>query len=341
MALVLRSRPRRAALAVLLSSCCATAPVARADSGPGARALAGPLPWQEPAPVARLFLQLPFEAPEVVPARTLELELRLLYSNSLLVAGNERLVLDVHVETAQPSLFLRYGLARGIEAQLAVPFLVDSGGFLDQPIEIVEGWFGFSNPQRRGRPRDVARYVLARRGGGGIARRGSGAGVGDVWAGIKVSLAGHGEGGELAVRAALKLPTGQLPYGSEELDLGGSIFAGFGWTSTAVRLQLDLLIPTSELPVVHLATHPYGALSLGLTRRLGDRVALQLQASGHLSPLAGTGLDQLDAATAYVVGGATIALSSRVELGAGIVENVFSPYRGADITFLAGLRSRF
>ncbi|HEX8908659.1 MAG TPA: DUF3187 family protein [Anaeromyxobacteraceae bacterium] len=340
MALLLRIRPRRAALAALLSSCWASVPAALADAGPGAQAVAGPLPWQEPAPVARLFLQLPFEAPEVVPARALELEVRLLYSNSLLVAEDEKLALDIHVETAQPTVFLRYGLAPGVEAQLAVPFVVDYGGFLDRPIEIVEGWFDYANPQRQGRPRNVARYVLARRGGPALSREGAGAGLGDIWAGLKVSLAGQGEGAGLAARAALKLPTGRLPYGSEELDLGASVLAGFSWTSTAVRLQLDLLIPTSDLPVVHLETHPYGALSLGVTRRLGDRVALQLQASGHLSPLAGTGLDQLDDPTAYVLAGATFALSSRVDLEAGIVENVFSPYRGTDIAFLAGVRSR-
>ncbi|WP_242342437.1 hypothetical protein [Anaeromyxobacter terrae] len=327
------------AIAALAACCWAVAPRAAGDPG-GEVTVATPIPWQEPAPLARLFLQLPFEAPEVVPARQLELELRLLYSNSLLAAENERFTLDIQVETAQPTVILRQGLAQRVEAQLAIPFVVDYGGYLDRPIELVEGLVHASNPQRRGRPRNVARLELARRDGGGLSRSGPGAGLGDVWAGLKVFVAGDGRGGELALRGALKLPTGRLPYGSEELELGASVLAGFRWTSTAVRLQLDLMLPTARLPVVHVKTRPYGAANLGVTRRLGARLALQLQASGHLSPLGGTGLGQLDGSTAYVLGGATVALSSHVDLETGIAENIFSPYRGADITLVAGLRSR-
>ncbi len=323
-----------------LAPICGAVRAGAVDAPAGAAAVAPPpLAWQEPAPLARLFLQLPFEAPETLAARRLALELRLLYANSLLVAENERFTLDVHVEAAQPTLFLRRGIARGVEAQLAVPFVVDSGGFLDRAIELAERLFHASNPQRRGRPRNVARFELARRGGGEVSRDGPGAGVGDVWAGLKVSVANLGRGA-LSVRGALKLPTGRLPYGSEELDLGASVLAGFRWTASAVRLQLDLGVPTARLPEVNVTTRPYGAANLGWTLGLGERVALQVQASGHLSPLAGSGLGQVDRATAYVLGGATFALARRVELQAGIAENVFSPYRGADLTLLVGLRSR-
>lgn len=334
---------RAAALAALAAGLAAGAAAGTARAAEGAlagRAVPPPLPWQEPAPVARLFLQLPFEAPEPLPERALELGVRLLYSNSLLSGQSDRLTLDVHVETAQPTAWLRYGLAPGVEAELAVPFVADYGGFLDRPIEVVEGWFAFSNPQRQGRPRNVAHFQLTGPGGGGILRDGPGAGLGDVRAALKVKLAGAPEsGGSLAVRGAAKLPTGRLPYGSEELDLGASVLAAWCWSATAARLQLDLLVPTAGLPEVHLRTHAYGAVDLGLTHRMGERVALQLQGSGHLSPLVATGLDQLDAATAYVLAGVTVAVARAVELEAAVVENVFSPYRGADITFLLGVKS--
>ncbi len=305
----------------------------------GAASLPAPLAWQEPAPLARLFLQLPFEAPEVLRERTLEIGVRLLYSNSLLSAHNDQLTLDVHVETAQPTVWIRYGLVPGIEAQVALPFIVDYGGVLDQPIEVVEGWFAFSNPQRKGRPRNVAHFQLTRPDGSGILRDGPGSGLGDAWAALKVMVVGGaGSRGSLALRGALKLPTGKLPYGSEELDVGGSLLAGWTWTSTAVRLQLDALVPAASLPAVRIHTHVYGAIDLGITQRLSDRVALQVQASGHVSPLTGTGLDQLDASTAYVLGGVTVALASCVSADIGLVENIFSPYRGADITFLLAVK---
>src|SRR6266702_3914742 len=250
----------------------------------GEASLPAPLAWQEPAPLARLFLQLPFEAPEVLRERTLEIGVRLLYSNSLLSDRNDQLTLDVHVETAQPTVWIRYGLVPGIEAQVAIPFIVDYGGVLDRPIEVVEGWFAFSNPQRKARPRNVAHFQLTRPDGSGILRDGPGSGLGDAWAALKVMVVGGaGSRGSLALRGALKLPTGKLPYGSEELDVGGSLLAGWTWTSTAVRLQLD-------------------------------------------------------ASTAYVLGGVTVALASCVSADVGLVENIFSPYRGADITFLLAVK---
>jgi len=106
MALQLRSSRPIAILALGLFS---VASGEAADPRPDASTIPPPIPWQEPAPLTRLFLQLPFEAPEVVLPRKLEVGLRLLYSNTLLSALNEGLVLDVHVETAQPTVLLRYG----------------------------------------------------------------------------------------------------------------------------------------------------------------------------------------------------------------------------------------
>ncbi len=332
--------PSAAALvaALAIPALLASAPAA----GRAAEPLPPPIPWREPSPAARLFLQLPFESPQVLPAGTFAAGLQLLYSNSVLLGSDGALLLDVHVETAQPTVVLRRGLGHRIEAQVSVPFVVDYGGFLDRPIEVVEGWFGFTNPQRQGRPRNVARFHLARADGSGVWRDGAAAGLGDVWASLKANLAedlaGHGS---VAVRAALKLPTGRLPFGSEEVDAAASLSAAWAWSSTAVRMQLDLAIPTASLPRVHLATHAYGAAHLGVAQRLGHRVAVQLQASAHLSPLARTGLDQLDDATAYVLAGVSVALSPSASLDAAVVENVFSPYRGADVTFPLGFEARF
>jgi hypothetical protein len=329
-------------LAFLVGTWLVVVPAGAAGSRSGERAtVPAPLGWQEPAPLARLFLQLPFEAPEVSPAGTLEGGVRLLYSNSLLSARSETLTLDVQVETAQPTAWLHWGVAPGIEAQLAVPFVIDSGGFLDQPIEAVETWFRATNPQRAGRPRNVAHFQLTRPDGSGIVRDGLRSGLGDAWAGLKVKLAdGAWTGGSLAIRAALKVPTGRLPFGSEAVEVGASLLSGWNRTTHSVRLQLDLLVPTARLAVVHIDTHPYGALHLGVTRRLGDHVALHLQASGHASPLTRTGLGQLDRITAYILGGATFAVGSHVSVDVGVSENVFSPYRGADISFLVGVSAR-
>jgi hypothetical protein len=313
-----------------------------ADAADTDAVLAAPLPWREPAPLARLFLQLPFEAPEVVPAGSLTVRLDLLYSNSLLLAQNAGLALDVDVETAQPTLLFRYGLAHRVEAELGIPFIIDYGGFLDRPIEIVEGWFNAANPQRRQVPRNRRRFHLTRPDGSGITDGGPAAGLSDIWTGLKVSLPIPLEAVQVALRGAVKLPTGRLPLGSEEIDLGASLLASWSSRHTAVRLELDFVAPTEKnLPAIHIHARRYGALQLGVIQSLSDRVALLVQASRHLSPLGSTGLDQLDASTAYVLVGVKIALSRSVHLDAAVVENIFSPMRGADITFPIGVAASF
>lgn len=339
-----RSRARIGYLVAALLGGWLPAALARGDGAtPDAHRLPPPIGWREPSPVARLFLQPPFETPEVLPRGLLELEVNLLYSNSLLSARTDTLALDVQVETAQPTLSLRYGLLPGVECQLAIPLVDDHGGLLDGTIVTVEDMFGAWNEQRRGRPHRAAYFRLTRPDGSGVDRPDGGTGLGDVFGGLKVRLAGSdGDGGTLSMRGLVKFPTGRLPYGSEELDLGASLLAGWRWATRAVRLELDALVPTERLPRVHLRTHPYGAVQLGITQRMGERVGLQAQVSGHLSPLAGTGLSQLDGRTFYLLGGATFALgrdASDAAMELAVVENVFSPYRGADITFLFAYRS--
>jgi hypothetical protein len=304
-----------------------------------------PIGWREPAPFARMFLQLPFEAPEVLPTGRLEASLDLLYSNSVM-AGRSRndrgLALDVHVETAQPTVSLRYGLAPRLEVLIAVPFVADEGGFLDWPINQAEALFGAPNQDRVGRPRGRSWFELHDPAGRGVDVRGTDGGIGDVWASAKVLVAdGLGGGGSVAVRAAVKLPTGRIPYGSGEVDVGGGVLAAWGWPAVALRVALDVAVPTASLGGGLAATQPYGAATLGVTWRVGGRVALHAQWSGHGSPLTGTGLYSLDHPTSYVLLGTSVRVARGLTLQVGAVENVFSPKRGADVTFPLTLIGRF
>jgi hypothetical protein len=326
----------RALLGGLLALAALSPPARAGDAG----SPAPPLPWQEPAPVARLFLQLPFEAPEPAAEGRLEAELRLLHSNTLLLEElRPPLELAADVETTHLAALLRYGLSTGVELQLAAHLVADGGGFLDRPIEAVERWFRSANPQRVHRPRGAARYRLLRPDGSGFSRDGAGTGPGDPWLGVKwLAAAGGGGAPAVAVRAAAKIPAGRMPFGSGEADLGASLLLGWMAGAVAVRAQVDALAPTGALRTAALATRPYGAASAGLAWRTGGRTTLHAQASLHLAPLRGGGLDQLRDPTAYLVAGATVDLSPGLALEAAAAENVFSPRRGADAVVLLGLR---
>ena len=301
--------------------------------------LAAPIPWQEPGPAGRLFLQAPLEPPEPLAAGALGAELRLTWSNTLVVGLSDRARVDVDLESALTTLVVRAGVADGLEASLAVPVGADGGGVLDGFIEGVERTFASENFQRAQRPRGLTRFVLGPASGGGLSRQGAATGLGDVAAGLKW-LARREAGGwpTLALRAALEAPTGGPTFGSGTWDAGAGLLAGWSWPGAALRLSLDGALPGGR--VAGLPTRPYGAAQAGLAVRLARWLTGHLQLSAHLSPLHGTGVPQLDKPIYDAALGATAALGPRVELLVAGVENFASPRRGADAAFLVALRLR-
>jgi hypothetical protein len=303
-----------------------------------AEGLPAPLAWQEPSPVSRLFLQLPFEPPEPLPPGRLRPEVRVIYSNSLLLGATPALRLVADVETVQPTLSLAAGLGAGLEARVALPLVVDWGGLLDRPTEAVDGFFHSPLGERHSRPDDSAQWTLVRADGRGVSRTGAGAGLGDASIGLKGRLLdGGGWIPALSARAALSLPTGRPPWGAGALTPAAGLLAGWRVGSAALRLAADLAVPTARLRSMELSTRPYGTLNLGVTAPASSRLALQLQASAHSAPLRATGIDRLDRPTAYVLFGVSARLPRETVLDVGVAENVFSPYRGADISLLLAL----
>ena len=311
--------------------------------------VAEPLPWQDSAPMARMFLQLPFEAPATTPQGTLSAGVGLLNANSIIRASSPELDVDIHLETAQLTTMVRYGLSSRVELQLVVPVVIASSGFLDGPINAVESLFRARNPLRLEPRSGETRFALRRsalqgRGTGPpsatIDMTRAGAGLGDVWAGVKLLIAEQSGGWPaLAVRGALKVPTGQAPYGSGEVDVGGSLLAGWTLRPVGLWIQLDVGVPTGSLAGVPIATRPYGTVQVATAWEVLEGFSLHAQASGHTSPLGGTGLDELALPTFYVLLGSTVALTRSLDLTAGLVENVLSPGRGADFTVLLGMKA--
>jgi len=301
--------------------------------------LGAPIPWQEAGPAGRLFLQQPPDAPEPLEPGALGVELRLLYANTLVVAAGARTRVDVDLESAVSSLTVRAGLAPGLELSATLPVVADAGGVFDGFIEGVERVFRSENFQRGGRPRGLVHYELGPAAGGGLSRQGSASDVGDAWAGLKwLAWQGAGARATLALRAAVKAPTGGPTFGSGTWDVGAGVLAGWRWPSAALRLSLDGAVPGGRLAGADLATRPYGAASLGLAVRATAWLTMHGQLSTHLSPLDRTGVPQLDKPIFDAALGVAFALAPGSELLVAGVENFASPRRGADAAFLVALR---
>lgn len=301
-------------------------------------AVAPPLPFQEPSPVPRLFLQPAMDAPEGLAAGRVSGTLRLLYSNSILEGASRRHTLDIDMEEAHLLAELRWAPTDRVELRLALPVMLDWGGFLDAPIDAVERLANVSNPERLARARGRTRFLLTGP-GGAIDRSHAGGGMGDVVLGARLGIwSACGPRPAIALRAAVKVPSAALPWGSGTLDVGGGVLAGWRGERTALRLALDVTAPTAGVRIVALDTRPFASAQAALARSVSDRTTLHVQLSAHGSPIRRSGIRELDGPDAYVVAGATTRLPRRLALELGVAEGIFSPYRGTDLTLLIGAR---
>lgn len=328
------ARPGLAA-AVLLASLLAPA-AARGEPGPPAPS---PIPWQEPGPAGRLFLQQPLDRPEPLAPGATGVDVRVLYANTLVVADGARARVDVDLESALATVAVRAGVAGDVELALALPVFSDAGGVFDGFIEGVERAFDSQNYQRDGRARGLARYRLGPAGGGGLSRDGGATALGDAWAAAKwLAMPGGGLAPAVALRGAVKAPTGGPTFGSGTWDLGAGLLVAWRWPGGALRLAVDGALPTGRLARADLETRPYGTAQAGLVMGLTGWLAAHLQLSAHLSPLDRTGVPQLDKPIYDAAFGLSAALSPRAEVVLAGVENFASPRRGADAALILALR---
>jgi hypothetical protein len=327
-----RSRHPRAALAAALVAAVASAWPASARAGEAAPVI----PWQDPAPFARPFLQLPFDVPEPIPPGGVEVALGTLYGNSIVRAHRRNLDVDVSVESAQPFAFLRYGLSPGVELEAAIPGVIDYPGFLARPIKWVESFFGPVNPLRLGPPPREARFRVLRPDGTGTEWSGTRGSAGDLWVGMKASIRDQrGLAPTLSWRAAVKAPTAAPPFGSGSVELGAGILSAWTMRRTSVRATVDLTVPSGSFTSAELATRPYLSAQVGVGQRLATWASLLVQGSVHNSPLANTGVYAIEGQSWYLLAGAAIEPSRQTAVKLALVENVLHASRGADITALA------
>ncbi len=297
-----------------------------------------PVPWVEPSALVKPFLQLAFEAPGTVRPGALDVSIRTFYSSTILQGwghtGQSSLMVNVNVETAQPTAVIRYGVVEGTEVQLLVPGAIDYAGWLARPIKFVEGLFANVNPLRAGPPPREGRIQIVRYlENTGIDWVGEDGSMGDVALAVKTQVRGQdGVRPALAVRAALGLPTGRFPDGTGKLALATGATAGWTWSTRALWIEADSAIPGGTFSSMELPTRPHGAVQLGVAQRLGSALSLNLQLSAHSAALAHTGIPFVDGPTFYLLGGVTVRPARAVTIAFALVENVFATTRGADIT---------
>lgn len=297
------------------------------------------------SPIVQIFGLQPADNARIVPGGHLSTQLGVAIASNFAVdnRGVEKITLDG--ETYRTNLALRYGIGKGFEVGLDVPYVVESGGFLDGAVDGFHSAFGLGSGGRDQAPRN--RLLFTYTGRDGVERLNithANGGFGD----IRLSGAYQLHGGEptsatsVALRAAIKLPTGN----SSELHGSGS--TDFSLWLTAAH---DFKFPSSQLTV-------YGALGgMGLTDgdilpeqqrnlvgfgTLGmgwsplDWLGLKVQFDAHTPFYKNSSLKELSVCSIQTVWGFFIAFTRDtlldVAFSEDIIVNTSSPDAGINLT---------
>jgi hypothetical protein len=211
-----------------------------------------------------------------------------LASNSIVEehAALDRVVLDG--ETYRTTLSISYGLSERFTAELTLPFVAHSGGFMDSFIEDWHDLWGLSNNRRDDFDRDSLDFSYAEAGQDRFALRDRDRGLGDLRLSTEWRLRdAAGDQRSLAIRGGLKLPTGSADAltgsGSTDVSLqllstDNAIF--YAWDVTLAWMIGGLWLGDGDV-LEDLRRDAVAIGSIGLSRPVWRNLTARLQIDGH------------------------------------------------------------
>ena len=215
------------------------------------------------------------------------LAIHLQIANNYTGAANQTEILNLDGETHRLSLAWHQGLGNGTEWGFELPYLTHNGGFLDSTIEHWHKTLGLPNGGRDNTPHNLIDYRYTRNGVDLIRVDHPASGMGDLRlsAAKQLAIPESSGGGIMALRASLKLPTGNdtelLGSGSTDLALWLSAASTrppntwnlYGGGGVLLMSKGDVL-PSQQRNQVAFGT-------LGSSRKLFPSVAVNVQLDAH------------------------------------------------------------
>ena len=312
------------------------ASVARAAEEEEAFSGYGPIPVRNFQPIQLIFLNLPFERARVQPPGHYELHLESAESNE--IATNQgNIDATLKFETNRTVLGGSVGVGHGFEVGLDVPMISRFGGFLDPFIDGVEHLFGTFNPERDLFPDNSFGGFSVQRGNTHLfSGQDQSFNLGDMWMSGKFE-AWHREGWPLlALRAAIKFPTGRAGgvYGSGKPDFGLGLAAEHQFLPWLVTYgNLALIYPVGPITDRNLTLNPMVTQGVSFEARLFRPLSVLIQEELYTSPMHGTGTDLLDGLLVELSGGFNLAVRP-VLFQLGVVDNTTGVITAADFTVM-------
>jgi hypothetical protein len=261
--------------------------------------------------------------------------------------AREQIILDG--ETYRTTFAVRYGIAPHWEAGIEIPYLFQSGGFLDG---FVIGWHNFFGLPQGGRdsaPKNQLNYSYSKDGVQKLQMNRAASGIGDIALTGGYSLyddisTEHHD--SLALKGAVKLPTGDSSslFGSGSIDgmlqVCGSMINFSEWGSLGVYGSVGVLV-MSKSDVLRDQHNPLaGVGTLGFGWGPDSWISFKVQLNGNTPLYHGSSLAEISQSPLLLVVGGALKFPGEYLLDIGVAEDV-AVATAPDVSFHLGLSKRF
>lgn len=281
----------------------------------------------------------------VLPPGKADLRTILDYASNYVEDSNPRESILLDGESARLTLDARYGITRDFEVGAAIPYVVRGGGFLDSFIIDYHKSLGFSQGGRDQAPRNrlLTQYQKDRQTLLRVSE--SGGGIGDVQltGGFQLYRGGEKLSRAAAVRASLKLPTGDSGelHGSGSTDLALWLTASEDYPSSLGRFTIFGaagvmgMTEGDVLPDQQRKVAGFGAVGAGWSP--ARWIAFKAQANWHTAFYRDSDLRELNAASVQLTIGGALAFTETIQLDVGVTEDLIIK-TAPDVVFHLALR---
>jgi hypothetical protein len=301
------------------------------------------------SPLAQIF-GLPHDTgADIVPRGSVRIGLTQDLASNYAVKsrGQEQITLDG--ETYRIALAARYGIAQAWEAGFEIPYINQSGGFLDQFVIDWHNTFGLPQGGRNSAPHNRLNYSYTNGGEQKLHMTSLGSGLGDISLTGGYSIIDDHDAGRhdrLAVKAAVKLPTGASSrlFGSGSTDLMlqmcGSMSRDSEWGTLALYGSIGGLAMSGSdvLRDQHVPLAGVGTFGLGWSPASWLSFKTQLNANTPL--YRGSSLEEVSGSPVLLVLGGTLGFPRGYLLDIGVGEDL-NVGTAPDVSFHLGLSKRF
>ena len=307
-----------------------------------------PFYTQNQSPLVQIFGLPSIGNPTVLPPKKADVRMILDYTSNYVEDSNPRENILLDGESARITLDVRYGIERTFEVGVAIPYIIESGGFLDGFIIDYHNTFGFPQGGRDQAPRNRLLYQYQKDGQQLLQINQSSQGIGDIQftGGFQLYESPMKSSRAVALRTSLKLPTGdsgQL-HGSGSTDLALWIIAGDDYKVAIGHFSVfgaaGIMGTTRGNVLPDQQRHGVGFGSLGVGWSPARWIAFKVQANGHTAFYKDSALRELNANSVQLTIGGTLAFTERISLDLGITEDVIVK-TAPDVVFHLALRGQF